>query len=271
MWGIRIAAGGAVFAFAVLSAAAQSAGTGPGGPPLSLLNINQTPPIEQPAKHVDKAPRSTPVKPPKTVVSASSRPAPTHAAPRAHGADTWPAAYADTPDPMAFPLPSPPPPASAKSRAERNRHVSDDTQVVRPNEVNSFAPAVYHQNEPAHLITPSAIAQPQVVSAAMLSTTASLSSVPAIVATPELQGDSSIGGASWMAKALAGVLAGGLLGGAVAWFLIRPAPRRNDLAEEVMSAKRKVYNWASAYNETPAYDDPPAYDEPYAYNDRWSQ
>jgi len=248
MWSIRIAIGGAVLAFAALSAVAQTARTSPAGTPLSLLDINQRPSVEQPATHVDQPARSTPAKPRKTVVAARSQPAPTHTAPVAHAAGPWPAAYADAPDPMAaFPLAPPPASASAKLRAKpaRNGLVGDDVQVVRLKEINSPDLAADRQNEAAHLMAPSAVEQPQRVTAAMLPGSAPPSSLPAMVATPASQNDSPVWAASWMAQALGGVL--GLLGGGVGWFLIGSTRKRGEMSPEPQSGRPNGYNWASAY------------------------
>jgi hypothetical protein len=250
MWGISIVTGGAVLAFAIVSAVAQSARTSPTESPLSLLDINQRPSADQPTTHADKPALSTPAKPNKTAAAARSRPAPTAITKPAHAAPAWPAAYADAPDPMAaFPLASPATSASAKSRAKpaRDALVSNDTRSDRSNEINWLDFGADDRKEAAHLITPGALEHPQRITAAILPAAASPSSVPAMVATP--QNDSATGGVSGIAQALGGIFLGGLLAGGVGWFLIGSRRRRDDLRPKATRNRSKDYYWASAYND----------------------
>jgi hypothetical protein len=236
---IRIATAGAsiLFFLAVTlgSAAAQSETTGPVGKPLPLLQFTQhkgkmRPPLHPKLAAVvekkkkpfrERIARHVAAKPHRAIVDA--RPAPAPAPPPVPVASAampengWPTASAGPPDAML--TPDQPPPSVT---TEPTVNADPDQIVTGGHSVQAALPNGLDQ-----------AAHPAAPMKTQVKTTATASAAPAPVvhamvvrAEPRNSGPPSpIGSASWIEHVLA-ALGGAIAAGAVAWFLINPAPER---------------------------------------------
>lgn len=248
---IRIATAGAslLFFLAVTlgSAAAQSETTGPVGKPLPLLQFTrhtgETRLPSHPKLAAIEAKKKKPsrpriarhivAKPHREIADARPAPAPSPVAPRAAPEskpentlgntlqNTWPTADVAAQGVMPTLTPDQPPPSVTTEPtvdADPNQIVtgSHSVQAALPDGLNRAGPPA--DPDPIQAAAPPANSPPK--------TTAVASAAPvvhAMVVTAEPQ--NPIGSASWLAQVLA-ALGGAIAAGAVAWFLIRPAPVR---------------------------------------------
>ncbi len=219
-------------AVTVGGASAQTATAGSPGKPLPLLQIvhqkskaklrshpmmavkfaKKTHRKRRIAKHILAKTR-------KAVVPAPRAPAP--AATAALPENIWPAAGAATPGGMAALAPQPAP-ASVSTEPVvdtdpdeivTNGHI---VQAASPDEVNPADLAADNPQKAAKAaVAHNPVAPAPVVHAMIVKPT-----------TPAAQNPTPVGSASWIAHVLA-ALGGAIAAGAVAWFLIGPAPQRN--------------------------------------------
>jgi hypothetical protein len=235
---IRIATAGAsiLFFLAVTlgSAAAQSATTGSVGKPLPLLQFirhkseRKLPPHSKLAATVIKkkkafreriAKRAVAAKPHRAIVDARPTPAPAPAASGAVAENLWPGANAAPPGAMPTLTPDQPPPSVTTEPTvdtDPNQIVtgSHSVEAALPNGLNRTAP-------PANPVQAAPPADP--VKTTAVASAAPVPVVHAMIVKAEPQ--SPIGSAAWLAQVLA-ALGGAIAAGAVAWFLIKPAPER---------------------------------------------
>jgi hypothetical protein len=203
--------------------------------------------------------------------------------------------YAEPPSSTsAFPLAARPS-SSAKSIAKpaRNNPVGD--HVFDWNQVNAPGLSADVPKDPAHLVVPSSAQQGEM---AMVPAPAPQPGVPTMVAEPDPPAQGTRGAdTSWLLEIL-GALTGGVVGGAIVWYLSGSGERRVRAMEEEERGPPRAHNWASAYenrqdsrekqeaappwryNQTPAYGDhrdtgqnqetPPwRHNQTPAHDDRW--
>ncbi len=231
MLGIRtIIITGAVFAYAVTGAFAQTA-PGSSGKPLPLLPVVQKKGV--PKTHAAHRHRSH------TRHRVAAKPfAPAHAAPHLarHSVRRHRTALAAQPPqpatsaPAAWPAPDGATPAALQSFAPASSPpvpvTTEPVVETNPNEIVTGSPAVpTARPHEASAIAPAAAEHPDVVkSATPVPAVQAKPAVRAMVATAVRANPSPVGSASWIAQVLA-ALGGALAAGIVAWFLIKPAPQ----------------------------------------------
>jgi hypothetical protein len=249
---IRIATAGASFLFFLAvtlgSAAAQYEATGPVGKPLPLLQFTQhkvkarLPPHPKLAvmaakkKKVfrERIARHIAAKPHRAIVDAGPASAPLayDATPENSAMpensvvpeNSWPTASAGPPDAMPTLAPDRPPPSVT---TESTVNADPDQIVTGGHSVQAALPNGLDQAAP-----PAAPVKAQAKTQVKTTATASAASAPAVHAMVvraeprNTSAPSPIGSASWIEHVLA-ALGGAITAGAVAWFLIKPAPERN--------------------------------------------